>query len=61
MRAIDIIKIIWAIVYFTTVVVWYVMCCLSIRNDKFQRPAFILICSLGVMAVINCVLSTIGI
>ena len=49
--SVNILKIIWATVHFLTVIVWYVMCWLSLRNEKFQLPALILICVLGVMAV----------
>ena len=57
MSLIGIIKIIWAIVYILTVVTWYVMCWISLRNERFQLPTLILICVLGFMAVINCGLS----
>lgn len=55
MITIDIIKIIFAVISFSTMATWYIFCWLCKKNEKFEKPALILTFVLAGIAILACI------
>ena len=61
MTTIYAIKIIFAVIGFSTIVTWYTLCWLCKKNEKFEKPALVLTFVLAGMAILACVGTSLGV
>ena len=61
MSTIYILKIIFAAISISILAIWYTLCWLCKKNERFEKPVLILTFALAGIAILACIITSMGV